>query len=155
MNRKKALAYAQTLFYNGYWKAIHGDEIQDRKLAFRMADLAYNLGPLRATILLQRALNQQGAYVIAKGYFGADTLFYVNVYSYEKTTVLLKSQARGFYSRLAVQYPDMRTWKGVWLSRLSEAEETGVPMPDIIVNILSYPHELPTLVDKESSALLF
>src|SRR6266478_5322584 len=57
MSRARALRYAENLFYKQYWLAVHGDEL-DSRLAVKLSDLAYNLGPVRATILLQRALNQ-------------------------------------------------------------------------------------------------
>jgi lysozyme family protein len=149
MGRTRALHYAENLFYKGYWKYIKGDDIQDKRLAFRMADLAYNLGPVRATILLQRALNQQGAMLFDRGYFGDDTLFWANQMQPERTVFLVKNQARGFYKRLAERYPVMRTWKGVWLDRLAEPEMASVFMPDWLSTLVNPAHELPILAKGE------
>lgn len=121
MPRAKALRYAERLFYRGYWLPIHGDLIVNTRLAIKMADLAFNLGPLRATILLQRALNMQGANLLAKGFFGEDTLDAVNGLSPPATVNLVKYQAAGFYTRLANRHlAQMRTWKKVWLERNEE-----------------------------------
>jgi lysozyme family protein len=146
MKKARALAYAQELFYTNYWSPIHGDDVSDRKLAFRMADLSFNLGTVRATKLLQRALSQQGAYLpVGRGYFGYDTLFYANTLPPAKTVKLLKRQAHSFYVALADKYPAMRTWKGVWFDRLAEEEETGVPMPDWLADYASEAHAEPVL----------
>ena len=145
MSRTRALQYAQNLFARQYWTSIHGDRIEDMRLAFRMVDLAYNLGPIRATILLQRALNQQGANLYDRGYFGEDTLYWANYLNPAQTVFLLKNQARTFYRRLADKYPVMRTWKGVWMERLAEPELASSPLPQWLENFISSPHELPML----------
>ena len=145
MNRKRALAYAQGLFYSNYWEPIHGDDLSDRKLAFRMADLSFNLGCLRATILLQRAIDQQGVYVVPKGFFGYDTLWYANSMPPVRTTRLLKRQAHEFYVRLAEKYPVMNQWKGIWLERLAEEEEQGVPMPEWLADLVTMNHPEPIM----------
>jgi hypothetical protein len=80
-----------------------------------------------------------------KGYFGEDTLFWANQKAVTKTTLLLKNQARAFYSRLADKYPAMRTWKGVWLDRLAEPEKTSVFMPDWLEWLVTAQPSLPVL----------
>lgn len=146
MNKKHALVYAQNLFYTNYWSPIRGDDISDRKLALRMADLSFNLGTVRATKLLQRAMAQQGAYLpIGRGYFGESTLFYANSLPSERTIKQLKRQAHTFYVGLAEKYPAMRKWQGVWLDRLAEVEDGGVPMPEWLADIASATHPDPVL----------
>lgn len=121
MPRIHALRYARSVFYHGYWKPLHLDEFNDERLATKMADLSYNVGPLRAAILLQRALNMQGANLVAKGYFGADTLEAVNASAPPATLVLVKYQAAGFYTRLANRHITvMKQWKKNWLARNME-----------------------------------
>lgn len=121
MSRTRALLYAQNLFYRGYWKPMFCDYIQDYRLAAKIVDLAYNLGPIRATILLQRALNTLGANLLDKGYFGIGTLEAVQNTSPEAIAVLVKVQAVGFYTRLARKNPTTcAKWKKVWLDRLAE-----------------------------------
>jgi lysozyme family protein len=121
MSKAKALRYAERVFYRGYWKPMHLDEINNERLANKLADLSYNLGPVRATILLQRALNMQGADLTAKGYFGEDTLEAINNLSPTATVVLVKYQAAGFYTRLARRHIEvMRGWRTVWLARNME-----------------------------------
>ena len=120
MSRVRALHYAQNLFYKQYWSKMFCDQIEDYRLAAKLADLAYNLGPIRATILLQRALNELGANLYAKGYFGGGTLYAVQALPSPAVNSLLKLQAAGFYTRLAKSHPVMRAWKQVWLDRLAE-----------------------------------
>lgn len=123
MSRARALRYAQSMFYRGYWLKMHADEIANDRLAFRMVDLAYNLGPIRATILLQRALIQMGAnYVVDKGFFGDDTTAALEAMPSPAVNALFKFQAIGFYTRLAKKYPVMRSWKAIWFARLAENE---------------------------------
>jgi len=121
MPRLRALRYAQSLFWRSYWLPIHGDEIRDDRLATKLADLAYNLGPVRATILLQRALNQLGSGLVARGYLGGDTLSALSNLPSPALLVLVKYQAAGFYTRLAHRHPaQMQAWKATWLNRLSD-----------------------------------
>jgi lysozyme family protein len=121
MSRTRAYLYAQRLFYHGYWKPMHGDEIGNTRLAIKLADLAFNLGPVRATILLQRALNMQGFGLVAKGFFGVETLLALQDTSPDATVMLTKYQAAGFYTRLANRHlAQMRSWKRVWLERNEE-----------------------------------
>jgi lysozyme family protein len=121
MPRMQAYLYARRLFYKNYWRPIHGDEIRDERLAIKLADLSFNLGPVRATILLQRALNMQGAGLVAKGYFGSDTLEAINGTSPAASVVLVKYQAAGFYTRLARRHSlTMKKWRENWLARNME-----------------------------------
>jgi lysozyme family protein len=123
MSKLRALRYAQNLFYKQYWSKMDCDQIQDYHLAYRVADLAYNLGPIRATILLQRALNELGSNLVTKGYLGQDTIDALSNQPSSAVNVLLKVQAVGFYSRLARKHTVMRAWKAVWMARLAETEE--------------------------------
>jgi lysozyme family protein len=120
MPRDRAFRYAENLFYRQYWTAIHGDNLQPR-LAMKLADLAYNLGPIRATILLQRALNQMGASLPDRGVFGDETVLAAVTFGSDPAVELLKLQAAGFYMRLAARHPSVfRAWRGIWLERTAE-----------------------------------
>lgn len=121
MSRQRALRYAERLFYVGYWKPMHADQISSDRLAFKLVDLAYNLGPVRATILLQRALNLLGSDLYAKGYFGGGTMDALQNGPPQTVTMLVKYQAAGFYTRLSQKNPvAAKKWKQIWLDRLGE-----------------------------------
>jgi lysozyme family protein len=71
---------AEEIYYRDYWlKNGHG-EIADAEVAAKVFDLAVNMGPHRAHILLQEAVNRTGPAekLVVDGNPGAKTLRAVN-----------------------------------------------------------------------------
>lgn len=102
MPRSLALRYAERMFYRDYWLAMHADDMQDRRYANKIVDLAYNIGVGRATRLVAQVHNM------------------ASVDAPETELVLLKWRARLFYTRLAQRHSELRAWKHVWLARTEE-----------------------------------
>ena len=114
MSRVRALAYAQRLFYSGYWVPMRCDDIRDTRLAMKVADMAYSVGTGRATKLLKHSVAEFGVDP------DIDVMYSVNMFPADGVEMILKYQIVDFYTRMARKHVACRRWKKVWLARAME-----------------------------------
>lgn len=112
------------IFKAGYWDAVRADEIKSQELANYLVDYAFQSGPPRAAMDLQRSLNEVlGTGLQVDGVVGPITLAAVARAEQRKLTqkVLdeLHERRYTFYSQLFSGHP----WLGGVLRRISELYE--------------------------------
>jgi lysozyme family protein len=74
----EALAIAEGVYRDEYWRPIHGSEILDQRVASKCFDLYVNLRPQLAVGIFQNALRNLGQQIAADGHFGPATLASLN-----------------------------------------------------------------------------
>lgn len=107
---------AVDVYRRAYWNKIYNQ--MPRLCAVKVFDLAINMGPKQAHILLQRSLRANTGRPFAEdGIIGKLTL---RASTEAYTPVLLaslRSEAAGFYRQLAAQRPASRKYLNGWLNR--------------------------------------
>lgn len=109
----------------GVATVIYRREFWDRFLYWRLPrgidaktfDLAVNMGPASAHRVLQRALRACGQEVDEDGMLGPDTRRAAAVVDPDRLLTAMRSEAAGFYRRLASQRPDLSVFLTGWLNR--------------------------------------
>jgi lysozyme family protein len=107
---------ARQLYLKHFWEANGYDKIADPILAGKVFDLAVNMGPRQAHILLQRALRASSRPVAEDGKLGPLTLAAVNAAQPMCLLAALRSEAAGFYRTLAATKGMDRFLRG-WVGR--------------------------------------
>jgi lysozyme family protein len=69
---------AVNIYYTDFWTMYSYGKIRNDSLAEKVFSLSVNMGPFKAHLLLQVALNFTGRQVLIDGYLGAVTLKAVN-----------------------------------------------------------------------------
>lgn len=88
---------AVTIYERDYWKF---DGVQSQRAATKILDMAVDLGPHEATLLLQTSLNDLGVHVAVDGAWGPETLEAANTaiaQSEDKFIDELKARLAYFY----------------------------------------------------------
>jgi lysozyme family protein len=105
---------ARDIYRRDYWNAPGYYGIKDCELACKVFDLGVNLGPRRATRLLQMAANLLGAGLVVDGRIGVNTLGAVNGCRHQRALLAaLKYLAARHYIDL-----DQPRFLAGWLNRL-------------------------------------
>jgi hypothetical protein len=108
------------IYREHWWEKYGFERIQDQRVATKFFDLAVNLGPQRATRLLQQALNHCGAQVAVDGILGERTIAAVNQVPPECVLAELRALAAEHYRSLAAKDPKYLPYLKGWLERASQ-----------------------------------
>ncbi|HOQ47919.1 MAG TPA: glycosyl hydrolase 108 family protein [Bryobacteraceae bacterium] len=103
-----------------WWEKYGFDRIRDQRVATKFFDLAVNLGPQRATRLLQQALNHCGAQLPVDGILGERTIAAANEAAPECVLAQLRALAAEHYRTLAAKDPKYLPYLKGWLERASQ-----------------------------------
>jgi len=106
--------HAEKIYLRDYWESPGFDKVADAQLAVKLFDLGVNLGPSRASRMLQSAANLFEAGLAVDGVVGPKTLGFVNGFRHPKAlTAALKIMAGNHYIR-----QDKPRFLAGWLNRL-------------------------------------
>lgn len=109
---EKALA----IYRRAYWRPVYNQ--LPVAVAIKLFDLAINMGPKQAHILLQRAARScTGTHLAEDGIIGRLTLNEINKCYTPTIMASLRSEAAGFYRQLAAQRPASHKFLKGWLNR--------------------------------------
>jgi hypothetical protein len=103
-----------------WWEEYGFERLQDQRLANKFFDLAVNLGPQRATRLLQQALNHCSAQLAVDGLLGERTIAAANKAAPECVLAKLRALAAEHYRTLAAKDPKYLPYLKGWLERASQ-----------------------------------
>lgn len=103
----------KTIYKQGYWDKVHGDNIYSQSVANLIADFAVNSGVSRATRTLQNILG-----LTADGKFGPITLSAVNTANSRLLFDKLKSARRAYYKAIVSYNPSQAKFLNGWNRRL-------------------------------------
>lgn len=105
------------IYTEDYWAKYKYNLIRDDSLAFKVLDMAVNLGPITANRLLQEAINTLGGTLVVDGIFGPKTLREVN--SFDPTTLenVLRHLQEKRYLYLVVYNPELKVFLKGWMKR--------------------------------------
>jgi len=103
-----------------WWEKYSFDRIQDQRVANKFFDLAVNVGPQRATRLLQQALNRCGAQLAVDGLLGERTITAANHAPGECVLDHMRTLAAEHYRSLAASNPKYLPYLKGWLERVSQ-----------------------------------
>jgi len=103
-----------------WWQKYGFERIQDQRVATKFFDLAVNLGPQRATRLLQQALVRCGAQLEVDGILGDRTIAAANKAPAECVLNQLRALAAEHYRTLAAKDPKYLPYLKGWLERASQ-----------------------------------
>lgn len=112
---------AAEIFFECWWQPGWYRKLSPELLAWKCFDIAVNTGPVRAALLLQKALVALGSNIPVDGAVGPLTLTAVQSATKADAgaallAALRKAQA-AFYRGLAAQEPDFKTFLAGWLNR--------------------------------------
>jgi len=89
---------AETLYQRDYW---HFDAIQSQRVATKLFDASVNMGPVKATRLLQLALGSvEAGPVVADGIIGSHTIEAINAADSDKLVDEFKARLAKYYCEL-------------------------------------------------------
>jgi hypothetical protein len=108
------------IYREHWWERYGFERLQDQRLATKFFDLAVNLGPQRATRLLQQALVHCGARVEVDGLLGERTIAAANEAPAECVLGHLRALAAEHYRSLAAKDPKYLPYLEGWLKRASQ-----------------------------------
>jgi len=114
---------AKRIYYNDYWIKNRYEEIEYEPLAVKLFDIAVNVGPRRANMFLQSALNTIGKNVVVDGVIGPKTLEAVNSVSGDYLLRVFVIEAGYYYLGLVYRNLDFRKYLYGWLFRLFDGLE--------------------------------
>lgn len=118
--RNLTLEKAIEIYREHWWEKYGFDRIRDQRVATKFFDLAVNLGPQRATRLLQQALNRCGAQLPVDGILGERTITAANEAAPECVLTQLRALAAEHYRSLAAKDPRYLPYLKGWLERASQ-----------------------------------
>ena len=116
LTREQAIA----IYREHWWEKYGFERLQDQRLATKFFDLAVNLGPQRATRLLQQALVRCGAQLTVDGLLGERTIAAANEAPVECVLSHLRALAAEHYRTLAAKDPKYLPYLEGWLKRASQ-----------------------------------
>jgi hypothetical protein len=108
------------IYREHWWEKYGFARLRDQRLATKLFDLAVNLGPQRATRLLQQALNHCGAELAVDGVLGERTIAAANQTAPECVLAQLRALAAEHYRALAAKDPKYLPYLKGWLERASQ-----------------------------------
>jgi hypothetical protein len=108
------------IYREHWWERYGFERLQDQRLATKFFDLAVNLGPQRATRLLQQALVRCGAQLEVDGILGERTIAAANEAPTECVLYHLRELAAEHYRTLAAKNPKYLPYLKGWLKRASQ-----------------------------------
>jgi lysozyme family protein len=108
------------IYRQHWWERYGFERLRDQRLATKLFDLAVNLGPQRATRLLQQGLNRCGKQVAVDGLLGERTIAAATEAPVECVLSHLRALAAEHYRTLAAKDRKYRPYLGAWLKRASE-----------------------------------
>lgn len=107
---------AVDIYRRAYWKEVYNQ--MPLLCAVKVFDLAINMGPKQAHILLQRSLRANtGRLLTEDGIIGQLTLRATKEAYTPVLLAAIRSEAAGFYRQLAAQRPASRKYLNGWLNR--------------------------------------
>jgi lysozyme family protein len=114
---------AKEIYYRDYWDKYRYGGINDQSVATKVFDMAVNMGPKQAHILLQRACCEVAGNesLIADGILGHKTMAMVNSLDPTRLVWALRNHMSGYYRALGRKNPEQYAvfLKG-WLTRAAE-----------------------------------
>jgi hypothetical protein len=108
------------IYREHWWEKYGFDRLREQRVANKFFDLAVNLGPQRATRLLQQALNRCGAQLAVDGILGERTIAAANEAPAECVLGHLRTLAAEHYRSLAAKDPKYLPYLEGWLKRASQ-----------------------------------
>ena len=118
--RNLTLEQAIAIYREHWWEKYGFERLRDQRLATKLFDLAVNLGPQRATRLLQQALVRCGAHLEVDGLLGERTIAAANQVPPECALTQLRALAAEHYRSLAAKDPKYLPYLEGWLKRASQ-----------------------------------
>jgi len=120
MSHDGALDYAKNVFVQNYWNEVMGDQIMNQDVANKLADLAFNMGVVMATKIVQRATNLGTGRIIVgvDGQMGPKTLAAMNGVDPVKLLASIKDYAKQHYRDIAYRVPEEAKYLTSWLNRV-------------------------------------
>jgi lysozyme family protein len=103
---------AAQLYRQFFWNLVHGDDFADQAVATKLFDMAVNMGPGRAIILIQKAV-----LVPADGVFGPKTFAAINGFAQPLLFANLESFLGDFYRGIVADRPKSAKFLEGWLVR--------------------------------------
>ncbi|MBE7648329.1 glycoside hydrolase family 108 protein [Tenacibaculum finnmarkense] len=108
---------AHTIFKNQFWDSINADKITSQAIAETFADHAINASPKRATIIMQRTLNNAfNKKLLIDGIAGAKTITAINSVDAKELFNAYSQARKSYYSSLR----DCKHFCNVWHRRVDE-----------------------------------
>ncbi|RLJ01288.1 MAG: peptidoglycan-binding protein [Candidatus Aenigmatarchaeota archaeon] len=114
---------AKEIYWNDFWVPNRYEEIDYEPLAMKVFDIAVNIGPRRANMMLQAALCDVGQLVEVDGIIGPQTLGAANSVSGDFLLRVFVIEVGGYYIDTALRVPKLRKFLYGWLFRLFDGLE--------------------------------
>jgi lysozyme family protein len=108
---------AKLIYYRDFWESHLYRDFELIELAEKVFDLAVNVGPSKAHLLLQRALRAVGNPVKEDGVLGKITLTAVNSADSGELLAALRSEAAGYYRSIVAKNTSQNRFINGWLRR--------------------------------------
>lgn len=121
--RKLAEWDAVAIYRRQWWDRWGYVLLADDRVAGKVFDLAVNMGPHRAHVLLQRACRSTGRPLTEDGILGPITREAVNSAPQDALLAALRSEAAGFYRHIVARDASQMVFLKGWLRRAYDPED--------------------------------
>jgi len=108
---------AIAIYRRQWWDRYGYDRVDRLFIATKLFDLAVNMGPRQAHLIVQRALRATDQPVAEDGILGPETLAAINNAPAFELMSAMRSEAAGFYRALIAKRPKLARFERGWLSR--------------------------------------
>ena len=104
-------------YWKEFWNKYRYERFSDGLLSSKVMDLAVNMGPKRAHMLLQQALRAVGNKVEIDGVLGTQSIRAANNANRDALLAAIRSEAAGYYRMIAALHPGQTSFLNGWLNR--------------------------------------
>lgn len=116
--RQLTIEQARKIYNRQWWERYGYGRIENQWIATKLFDLAVNMGPRQAHIIVQRALRATGFQVKEDGQLGPVTLSAVNNCANKSALhISMRSEAAGVYRLIVARKPELRVFLTGWMRR--------------------------------------
>ncbi len=123
--RRLTINDAKRLYHSGFWMPNRLNEVQSRRVAAKVFDMAVNMGSRQAWRIVQRACNEFGLELfgddlVVDGIVGRKTLAAVNYcigLSTGRLMTWIQEEQRKFYRELVAKRPELGVFLDGWTRR--------------------------------------
>lgn len=108
---------AAQIYHRDYWQPQPFGLIISQRIANKVFDMAVNMGLHEATVLTQRACNENGQVINVDGKIGPLTIQAINACNPDFLIDSLRYQCRTLYMTLAAKKPHLQKFLNGWIKR--------------------------------------
>lgn len=115
---------AEAIYLRDYWRPLQCDSFV-APVAFKLFDLAVNIGKRRAVYLLQDAICDLGRVVAVDGVVGPQTILGALACDSSRLVGLMCAKQHAHYENLIRRNPSLQRFAAGWARRASYAPQAG------------------------------